>query len=50
MKKKCQQCHGKGGWHKQAGRFLIFICCVHCKGKGVWWPNQRPKTPPKGRH
>lgn len=43
MKKKCQQCRGRGGWYKTTGRFEMFVSCIHCKGKGVWWTNQRPQ-------
>lgn len=49
MKRKCEHCQGKGGWHKNVGRVFvtIFVSCQHCLGKGTWWTNKKPKPPKK---
>lgn len=44
MKKKCDHCHGKGGWSRSTLRFNTYVTCPQCKGKGKWWPNQKPKA------
>jgi DnaJ-class molecular chaperone len=44
VKRKCQICHGKGGYYVGTPPWERFVSCFQCKGKGRWYDTKRPRA------